>query len=126
MGVTLFDEKSGTSLYDTDFWHWRAIVETVRSLAVLEEARVDTLDDPFLGELTRDEARAVAEAVRGQILVSLADDERLLLDGTRTKEPDDGMFHRAPTERHKNYSTTRDALEAFAVACETCSGLRVS
>lgn len=126
MGITLFDQGSGTELFDIDFWHWRTIVEAVRSLDVLEEARVDTLHEPFLGELTRAEALTVAKALRAMLIPSLKDDERLLFDGTRTTEPDDGTFHRAPTERYKNYSTTRGVLEEFAVACEACAGFRVS
>lgn len=126
MGVTLFDEKSGASLFDTSYGHWRAIVEAVRSLHVLDEARIDALREPFLGALTHDEALAVARALRTTLLPSLEHDERLFSTGVRTKEPDDGTFHRAPAERHKNYATTRIALEELAMACETCSGLRVS
>jgi hypothetical protein len=41
-------------------WHWRAIVEAVRSLQVLPEHRVD--GTPFAGELSEKEARLIGTA----------------------------------------------------------------
>jgi hypothetical protein len=79
----------------------------------------------LVGELTEEEARIVATAIRRSLLPDLTDDERLLLDGRRTTEPDDMTFHRAPGERHKNYSTNRRVLEKFAECCEACHGFRV-
>lgn len=126
MGVTLFDQETDAIVFDINFWHWRAIVEVVRTLAVLPTDRVDAMHEPFIGELTEPEARQVAAALRTHALPSLTDDERVLLDGTRTTTPDDGTFHRAPSEQHKNYSTTRAVLEDFAACCETCHGFRIA
>jgi hypothetical protein len=126
MGVTLFDQKTDAVGFDVNFWHWRAVVEAVRSLGVLPEARVDALHDPFVGELTEGEAQEVAAALRARLLPTLREDERLLLDGRRTTEPDDGTFYRAPAEQHKNYGTDRRVLEEFARCCEVCGGFRVS
>jgi hypothetical protein len=126
VGKTLFDQKTNAIVLDTNFWHWRAIVEAVRSLKVLPDGRVDLLHEAFVGELTEDEALAVARAIREQLLPTLSANERLLLDGTRTTEPDDGTMHYDPIEQHKNYSTNRRMLEEFAKCCEACSGFRVS
>ena len=126
MGMTLFDQKSDAIVFDVNFWHWRAIVEAIRSLGVLPEKRVDALHEQFVGELMQEESRAVAAAIRERLLPTLADDERLLLDGRRTTEPDDGTFYRDPAEQHRNYNTNRRMLEEFAKCCETCSGFRVS
>jgi hypothetical protein len=124
MGVTLFDKKTEEVVFNINFWHWRAIVEAIRSLHVLPTERVDRLHRPFIGELTEHEARAVCVAVRERLLPTLRDDERLLLDGKRTTTPDDGTFHRDPAEQHKNYSTNRRVLERF-VECAACAGFRV-
>ena len=124
--MTLFDQKSDAIVFDVNFWHWRAIVEAIRSLGVLPEKRVDALQEQFVGELMQEESRAVAAAIRERLLPTLADDERLLLDGRRTTEPDDGTFYRDPAEQHRNYNTNRRMLEEFAKCCETCSGFRVS
>ncbi len=122
----MFDQKTDAIVFDVNFWHWRAIVEAVRSLGVLPESRVDALHEQFNGELTEGEARTVAAAIREWLLPTIGDDERLLLDGRRTTEPDDGTFYREPAEQHKNYSTNRRVLEEFAKCCETCGGFRVS
>ena len=109
-----------------NFWHWRAIVEAIRTLDVLPEDRVDALHETYVGEFTGDEARVVAAAIRERLLPTLTEDNRLLLDGTRTAEPDDGTFHREPSDQHKNYSTNKRVLEAFAACCESCGGFHVS
>jgi hypothetical protein len=125
MGVTLFDHESDAAIFDINFWHWRAIVEAVRALDVIPEDRVDLLHDPFVGDLTQVEARLVGAAIRERLLPTLRDGERLLLNGQRTSEPDDGTLHRDPAEQHKNYSTNREVLDEFARCCETCAGFRV-
>jgi len=30
--MTLFDQKTDAIVFDTNFWHWRAIVEAIRAL----------------------------------------------------------------------------------------------
>jgi hypothetical protein len=124
--MTLFDQKTDAIVFDVNFWHWRAIVAAIRSLGVLPEQRVDALHEQFVGALTVEEARAVAAAIRERVLPTLRENERLLLDGRRTTEPDDGTLYRDPAEQHKNYSTDRRVLEEFAKCCESCGGFRVS
>lgn len=126
MGVALSDRVTGEVVFAVNFWHYRAVVEAVRSLGVLPDETVDGLHELWQGTgLTADEARAVAAAIRERLLPTLAEDERLLPDGTRTAEPDDGTFHRTPDEQYKNYGTTRRVLERFAACCETCHGFDV-
>jgi hypothetical protein len=126
VGVSLFDRKTNDIVFDVNFWHYRAVVEAVRSLAVLPDATVEALHESWQGTgLTAEEARLVAAAVRTRLLPTLGEDERVLLDGGRTTEPDDGTFHREPAEQHKNYSTNRRVLEEFARCCETCNGFNV-
>jgi hypothetical protein len=123
--MTLFDQKTDAIVFDVNFWHGRAIVEAIRSLGVLPTPRVCALHEQFVGELTVEEARAVAAAIRERLLPTLREDERLLLDGRRTTEPDDGTLYRDPADQHKNYSTDRRVLEEFASCCESCCGFRV-
>ena len=126
MGVTLFDAETNEIVFDVNFWNWRALVEVVRRLDVLPEARVDALHEPWVGELTADEVRVVAAALRDRLLPTVGADERVLLDGERTTTPDDGTFYRTPDEMHKNYSTTRPVIERFAACCASCHGFRVA
>jgi hypothetical protein len=126
VGVSLFDRKTNDIVFDVNFWHYRAIVEAVRSLRVLPDATVDALHESWQDTgLTAEEARLVAAAIRTRLLPTLSEGERLLLDGRRTTEPDDGTMHIGPTELHKNYSTDRRVLEEFAKCCETCNGFSV-
>lgn len=126
MGITLFDRETDEIVFDINFWNYRAIVEAVRSLGALPEETVDALHEAFQQTgLTTEEARRVGAALRTQLLPALRDDERLLLDGTRTTTPDDGTFYREPSEQHRNYGASREALEKFTRCCETCNGFWV-
>jgi hypothetical protein len=126
MGICLDDKSHPDLRFDPNFWHWRAIVEAVRRLRVLPEKKVDDLHVPYCGYgLTRDEARAVASAIRSRLLPSLEPDDRLLLRGETTKMPDDGVMHYEPDDEEKNYSTNRRVLEEFADFCEKCDGFTV-
>ncbi len=126
MGVTLFDQVTEEIIFDVNFWNWRALLEAVRALDVLPTETVSLLHEPYIGELSQDDARRVAEAIRTRLLPTLTDAERVLLDGSRTTEPDDGTFYRDAAEQHRNYSTTRDVLARFADCCASCGGFRVS
>jgi hypothetical protein len=126
VGVSLFDRKTNEIIFDVNFWHYHAVVEAVRSLAVLPEETVDALHESWQNNgLTVEQARLVAAAIRTQLLPTLKEDERLLLDGSRTTEPDDGTLHRDPGDQAQNYSTNRRVLERFAECCESCNGFTV-
>lgn len=124
MGLSIHDLQTNELLFSVNFWHWRAIVEAIRSLSVVPESRVDSLHEPCLGELTQEEARAVALAMKAVLLPSLKTGERLMLNGQHT-EPDDGTFYRDPAEQWKNYGTDLETLTKFAQLCETSGGISV-
>jgi hypothetical protein len=125
MGVSLLDCQSNEVIFDVNFWHYRAIVEAIRGLGVLSDAKVDSLHECWCGNgLSANEARAVASLIRSQLMPTLADSERLMLDGTRTAAPDDGTLF-LDAEQHKNYSTNVAVLERFAQCCETSNGFIV-
>ncbi len=122
----LFDLETREIIFDVNFWHYRALVESLRLLEVLPSSKIDSLHEPWCSNgLTSTEARIVAAAIRTKLLPRLDDDARLLLDGTVTKTPDDGEFHRDIENFHKNYSTNRRVLEMFAQCCEICNGFEV-
>jgi hypothetical protein len=127
MGFLLFDLdeageiRQGNTLA-LNFWHWRTILAAVRRLDVIPAERLDGLEESWLdGRLTQAEARAVAAALRERLIPTLEPGERLLLDGNRTTEPDDGVIH-VGEETDRNYSTNRAVLEQFAAFCESCNG----
>ena len=130
MGIDLYDRETGERGFHANFWHWGAIVESVRRLQVLADDRVSLMSEPFHPNsgLTLEECRLIANAIRTQLLPDLCDDDRVLIDGSTTRQPDDGVFH-PPSEGRdaygSNYSTNREVLEEFASYCESCRGFEV-
>lgn len=124
MGIDLFDKDSHEICFSINFWHWRAIVEIVRREAILPEETVDGLHSPFCGNgFTAEECRLVGDHLKKYVIPGLSDEERILLDGTRTDEPDDFVFHKVDME--KNYSTNKAVLLRFIQCLEDCQGFEV-
>ena len=122
----LMDNETDDVVFDVNFWHYRAIVEAIRSLRVLPDEYVDRLHEPFTGSgLTKDECRIVAAELQARFVPILEQDDRLLLNGTVTKEPDDSVFHKTDGEWQKNYSTNKKVLAAFIDAIHKSNGFTV-
>ena len=127
MGITLFDKSDSDLVWFVNFWNWRPIVEVVRRLGILPDAQINALHEQFTGQgLTQEEARNVAAAIRARVLPDLRAEERVLLDGLKTTEPDDSVFHHPGPDEHENYGATRKALEQFVEYCERCHGFEVN
>lgn len=125
MSVTLYDDQTNRAIFRVNFWHWRAIVEAINRLDVLPRERIEAFHEPFWGALTQADARIVAVALRERLLPIIGDRGRLLIDGQRTADSDDGIFHRSPDDQFKNYGTNARILGEFAECCATCNGFRV-
>jgi len=125
MAVILCAVADEEKILFINFWHWRAIVEVVRRLGIIPEDRVQALHDQYCGNgLTKEEAAKVATAIRAQLLSTLSDKERVLLDGSRTTDPDDGAMHYE--DPAKNYGTNAAVLQKFVEFCELCDGFEVN
>jgi hypothetical protein len=123
MGFDITDLANPERTVSVNFWNWRPTVEIIREAGLLDVQRLDGLHQQFSGtRITTDEARAIASHLRAIVLPSLTSGARVLIDGTSTTEPDDGTFHRDPSEVDRNYSASRSWLEMFATFCESCSG----
>lgn len=123
MGIMLFDRKNQGHTFDVNSYHWRAIVEEIRRLSVLPNEVIDSLHEQFVGGLSLDQAHLVAKSIREKVLPSLEPEQRILLDGARTTEPDDFTLYKTGTDR--NYSTDARALEEFAEFCGQSDGFAV-
>lgn len=124
MGVILADVTDQDKDLFLNFWHWGTIVEAIRKLEVIPDLRAQALHEQYIGSgLTKEEALKVASALRSRLLPTLSDDERLLLDGSKTSRPDTGALDFKDTE--KNCSTDPGMLRKFAEFCESCSGFTV-
>lgn len=134
LGITLFDRQTGGEpIFDINFWHWRAIVEAIRSTRAIPDAQVDGLHEPYCGNgLTGDQAHAVAVALRTTVIPALGDNDWLGLDqsvSTSRKDGPAGGFT-AAMKRGEDlsylYQTNRAVLESFAAYCDSCNGFLVS
>ncbi len=124
MGVDIDDLRDRGRSIHANWWQWRPTVELIRSLGLFDGERLDHLSDGC-GEFTEAEARELAAALERRVLPGLQPGERVLLDGAVTQEPDDGTFHRAPQEQHRNYSAGYDWLVRFVAFCKESGGLYV-
>lgn len=124
--VMLIDNENNELVFDINFWHYRALVEAIRSLQVLPDEYVDRLHEPYTGAgLNKEECQLVAAELRSRLVPILGDDDRLLLDGATTKIPDDGVFHKTDADWHLNYSTNKRVLLDFVQALKDCNGFTV-
>jgi hypothetical protein len=124
MGISLKPFAKEDEWFQVNFWNWRPIVELIRSVDVLSNERVDQLHEPYCGYgLNEDEVIAVADALEAKVLPRLSSEERVLIDGSTTIEPDDGIFHKE--EPARNYSTTKPVLLEFIKFCRECKGFTV-
>jgi len=128
MGVWLCDLETEELGFNINFWHWRAIVEIIRRLDVLDPSTVDGLHEQYVGTgLTREEARSVADAIEARVLGTLVEGERVKLDGTSTTTPENRILHRPGTATFsENFGTDREALSSFVEYLRTSNGFEVA
>ena len=102
-------------------WHWRTILAILDSLAVLPKERIEIMGiSGACPTLSREEARKIAGALQASVLPRFASDDRVFIDGTVTKERDDGTFYREEKDMHRNYSTNGEVLRKLCSFCESC------
>lgn len=124
MGISLFDLEKEEIIFQINFWNWRAIVEELRRLEILSDELVDNLHQQFCGYgLNKMQCALVAEAIEKMVVPSISDNQRILLNGERTADPDTYVFYR--DDWQENYSTTKDILERFAASIRNCNGFDV-
>jgi hypothetical protein len=124
VGVDISDLGDRSRAVHANWWQWRPTVELIGSLGLFDDERLDHLSDGF-GEFTQSEARQLAAALKRQVLPALKPSEQILIDGAVTADADDGTFHRAPGEQHRNYSADHEWLVRFIAFCEESDGLYV-
>ena len=124
MGVRVIDLGRDDRSEECDWWNWRPTVALLRASGVLDDLQLVTLD-LGVGEVSERQARAVARFLEERVFPALEPNERVMLDGAVTAGPDDGTFHREPSEVLKNYSASGEWLRRFAAFCRECGGFSV-
>lgn len=126
MAFHLIDLADGERTLFVNAWNWRATLEIINSAGVLDAHRIEALGlQCSATRVEPEEARSIARLLRQRVLPSLGAESRIMLDGTVTDEKDAGTFFRSPAEIGRNYSVSRQWLEAFAAFCESCAGFEV-
>jgi hypothetical protein len=126
MGIILSDRGSRDHLWAINYWSWHPVVEVVRLLDILPQETAKNLHTSCCGYgLTEEEAQQVADALETHVLPRIALNDRVLLDGSITKDPDDNVMHTDPATDWKNYSTSLTVLKEFVLFCRSCSGFDV-
>jgi hypothetical protein len=125
MGVSLDDLGHARHSLDCNGWNWRPTIEILRSTGLFDQDRLDHMGYNAGAEVSQEEARAIADFLDRNVLPSLSEGERILLDGSVTGAPDDGTFYRDPAEAFKNYAVEAEWLRKFSAFCRECFGFRV-
>ncbi|WP_293914785.1 hypothetical protein [Deinococcus sp.] len=125
MGVLLTDLSNEEHSKTCNWWNWRPTLTLISTLKLLDAERLDLMGYNAGAEVSQAEAQAIASFLEARVLPLLSENQRVLLNGSRTTEPDDGTFYEEPSEMYKNYSTSLDWLSEFAQFCRECGGFSV-
>jgi hypothetical protein len=126
MSFTLLDQGAENFEFTSNVWHWKAALEIIRGLDIIDESRVRQLGYNAMGtKMDIDEARLIGEKIRDEILPKVAPGHRMFADGTVTDAPDDGTFYKDNDEEWKNYSVGHDWLKDFSDFCLRSKGFQV-
>ena len=126
MSFTLIDEGNENFEFTANVWTWKAAVEIIRNLDVLDEGHLRQMSYNATGvKVDINAAHEIGSRIRNEILPKVGDGKRIFADGTVTETPDDGMFHKDSDEQWMNYSATHEWLQEFSDFCLRSKGFQV-
>jgi hypothetical protein len=126
MSFILVDTANDENDFQINSWNWRTIVMLLEKHSAFDAEKLELMGTSCgYPTLSKEEADHLASVLRTKVFPGLADDDRLMIDGTITKTPDDGTFYRDPAEWHKNYSTTKAMMLRLREFCDNSSGFDV-
>jgi hypothetical protein len=126
MSFTLVDMGSEQYKFPANVWNWKAALEIIRSLDILDEGAMRQMNYNATGvKISLKDAHEIGTRIQQEFLPKLAPDKRIYADMTITNEPDDMTLHRDDDEQWKNYSATYDWLKDFSEFCLKSKGFQV-
>jgi hypothetical protein len=124
MGVVVADLTDAERAEKVSWWNWRPTLVLIEASRLVDAERLALMGYNGSGvEITRSEARAIAEFLEERVLAHLAPGDRVRSDLSITDVPDDGTFYREDIAR--NYSASYDWLQRFVRFCLACDGFTV-
>ncbi len=126
MSFTLHDLGAEGFEFTANVWNWKATLEVIKSLDIISEGTVRQMSYNATGvKLEPEEAHAIGERIRDEILPKLAPNKRIFADLTITDAPDDMTLFKDDDEQWKNYSATYESLKDFSEFCLRSKGFQV-
>jgi len=126
MSFTLHDLGAENFEFTANVWNWKATLEVIKSLDIISEGTVRQMSYNATGvKLEAEEAHAIGERIRDEILPKLAPNKRIFADLTITDAPDDMTLFKDDDEQWKNYSATYESLKDFSEFCLRSKGFQV-
>jgi len=126
MSFTLHDLGSENFEFTANVWNWKAALEVIKSLDIVDEGAVRQMTYTATGvKISMEDAHMIGERIQKEILPRLAPNKRIYADLSITDAPDDMTLHRDDDEQWKNYSATHDWLAEFADFCRKSKGFQV-
>ena len=126
MSFTLIDQGSENFEFTANVWTWKAAVEIIRGLDVLDEGAMRQMGYAGTGvAIDADSAHQLGSRIRDEVLPKVSEGKRIYADGSITDAPDDGTIYKDPDEQWKNYSASHDWLKEFSDFCLGSKGFQV-
>jgi len=126
MSFTLTDLGSESFEFTANVWNWKAALEIVRSLDIIDEGHMRQMNYNATGvKVSVEDAHMIGTRIQNEFLPKLAPNKRIYSDLSITDEPDDMTLHRDGDEQWKNYSVTYDWLKDFAEFCLKSKGFQI-
>ncbi len=126
MSFTLIDLGSENFEFRANVWNWKTTLEIIKSFDIVDEGKVRQMNYNATGaKISQEDAHAVGEKIRDEILPKLEPDKRIFMDLSITDKPDDGTLYRDEDEQWKNYSADYEWLKEFSEFCLKSKGFQV-
>lgn len=126
MSFTLIDQSSEGFEFAANVWNWKAAVEIIRSLDIVDEGAIRQMSYNATGvKIAADDAHEIGARIKKEILKKVPAGKRMFADLSVTDAPDDKTLYRDGDEQWKNYSVTHEWLTEFADFCLKSKGFQV-
>ncbi|HTK25209.1 MAG TPA: hypothetical protein VL327_01515 [Pyrinomonadaceae bacterium] len=126
MSVTLYDLGSENFQFSANVWHWKAALELIKSFDIISEGAVRQMGYNATGvKVEINDAHAIGEKIRNEVLPKLAPNKRMYADLSITDAPDDMTLFKDEDEQWKNYSVNYEWLKEFSDFCLRSKGFQI-
>lgn len=126
MSFTLTDMGSENFEFYANVWHWKAAVEIIRDLDILDGGTLRQMGYNATGvKISIDDAHAIGARIRSEILPKVPKGSRMFADLSVTQTPDDMTLYRDEDDQWRNYSVDNEWLNDFSEFCLRSKGFQI-